>query len=104
MRQINSSKHADDFISSLPAKQFKQIYVKILSLKKNPLPHDVKKLKGYGDLYRTDIGEYRIIYSFDDTTVYLKAAGKRNNVEVYKYLSISFQVKFRADCRWIDLS
>jgi len=84
MRQISSTKSADDFISSLPAKQFKQIYVKILSLKKNPLPHDVKKLKGYENLYRTDIGEYRIIYSFDDTTVYLKVVGKRNDDEVYK--------------------
>lgn len=84
MRQISSIKDADDFISKLPAKQFKQIYVKILSLKKNPLPHDSKKLKGYDDLYRTDIGEYRIIYSFDDNTVYLKAVGKRNDNEVYK--------------------
>jgi mRNA-degrading endonuclease RelE of RelBE toxin-antitoxin system len=43
--------------------------------------------KGYPDLYRKDVGEYRIIYKFDDETVYVLLIGKRNDDDVYKRLT-----------------
>jgi len=86
VKNLNSTKQADEFVSRLPPKQFKQIFSKILSLKKNCLPNDVAKLKGFDDFYRVDIGEYRIIYRFDASTVYVEAIGKRNDGEVYKKL------------------
>jgi len=61
-----------------------------MDLLKNPKPHDSSKLKGYPDLYRKDVGEYRIIYKFEDETVYVLLIGKRNDDDVYKRLTRKF--------------
>jgi mRNA interferase RelE/StbE len=37
-------------------------------------------------LIRKDSGEYRVVYRYDDTTVYIMLIGKRNDDEVYKQL------------------
>jgi mRNA interferase RelE/StbE len=55
-----------------------------MNLRKDPMPHDSSKLHGTEDQYRVDIGEYRIVYKFDDKTVYIQIVGKRNDDEVYK--------------------
>jgi mRNA interferase RelE/StbE len=85
-RLISTSKSADDFLESLPPKQFKQVFTKIWNLRKNPQPTDSSKLQGYKDKLRVDIGEYRVIYSFDHETIFIEVAGKRNDDEVYKKL------------------
>ncbi|MCC8418962.1 MAG: hypothetical protein LN590_05345 [Rickettsia endosymbiont of Glossina mortisans submortisans] len=36
------------------------------------------------------MGEYRIIYRFNETTIYVILVGKRNNSEVYKLLKNIF--------------
>jgi mRNA interferase RelE/StbE len=84
MRLLDITKKVDDFLGNLPPKQFKQIYSKIMTLRKNTLPNDSIKLHGFKDKYRADIGEYRIVYSFDDKIVYIQAIGKRNNDDIYK--------------------
>lgn len=86
-RLINTSKSVDDFLKTLPPKQFKQIFTKIWDLRSNPRPHDSIKLIGFEDKYRTDIGEYRIIYNFDNTIISIQTIGKRNDGEVYKNIS-----------------
>ena len=73
-------------IKTLPSKHNKQIKNYILSLRDNPLPQDSKKLIGYEQYTRVDVGEYRIIYRYetkrDVMTVVL--VGKRNDDEVYR--------------------
>ncbi len=83
MRQL--AFHADSlkFILDLQAKQFRQVVGKIFSLQSNPVPNDSQNVKGT-TAYRVDSGEYRIIYKFDDATVFILAAGKRNDDEVYR--------------------
>jgi len=83
-RLINTSKSADNFLKTLPPKQFKQVFTKIWDLRNDPHPHDSIKLTGFDYKYRTDIGEYRIIYAFSDTIVSIEIIGKRNDGEVYK--------------------
>ena len=83
-RLINTSKSADDFLKTLPPKQFKQVFTKVWDLRSNPRPHDSIKLTGFDDKHRTDIGEYRIIYTFSDTIVNIETIGKRNDGDVYK--------------------
>jgi mRNA interferase RelE/StbE len=83
-RLINTSKSADDFLKTLPPKQFKQVFTKVWDLRGNPRPHDSIKLTGFEDKYRTDIGEYRIIYSFNDMIINIEIIGKRNDSDVYK--------------------
>lgn len=82
-RLFNISKSADKFVESLPPKQFKQVFTTILDLTNNPRPHDSSKLTGY-EKYRVDIGEYRIVYTFDDSVINIELVGKRNDDEVYK--------------------
>ncbi len=75
-----------DFVGDLQAKQYKQIVGAILNLAVNPIPHDSAKLKGYDDLYRKDVGEFRIIYHFDSETLFIILVGNRNDSDVYKKL------------------
>lgn len=86
MRTVDISKDTDDFIKNLPPKQFRQIFTTILNLRKNVTPHDWQIIKDFKDLYRVDIGEYRVIYRYDDDCVYITLVGKRNDDDVYKKL------------------
>ena len=86
MRNLNFTNKALEFLRALQAKQFKQVATGILELVQNPQPHDSKALKGYSGLLRKDSGEFRIVYRFDDATVYIMLIGKRNDDEIYKQL------------------
>lgn len=84
MYKIDITKSAGKFLKKLPPKQYRQVVSTILSLRENPAPNDSKQLSGYAEYHRVDIGEYRIVYRFDDDTVYISVIGKRNDDEVYK--------------------
>jgi mRNA interferase RelE/StbE len=86
MRKLHMDRDALKFFQDLDAKQYRQVGRKIFSLVSDPQPADSSKLKGY-DFWRVDLGEYRIIYRFDDETVYIALVGKRNDDEVYKDLA-----------------
>jgi mRNA interferase RelE/StbE len=85
MRAIRITKDVRKFLDRLDAKQFKQVVNKMLSLMVDPEPNDSALLKGY-DYRRTDIGEFRIVYTFDEEVVSVAVVGKRNDGEVYKGL------------------
>ena len=74
------------FLQTLPPKHKRQIKDHILSLQKNPIPHDAKKLVGYENYLRIDIGEYRVIYRYDTELkiITIVLVGKRNDDEVYR--------------------
>jgi mRNA interferase RelE/StbE len=87
MLKIELTKRADKFIDSLPAKQKRQITAKIIELRSNPRPHDSKPLKGYDQMWRADIGEYRIVYFVRDSVLLVIClVGKRNDDDIYKQL------------------
>lgn len=75
-----------NFIKELSSKQCKQLYVAVLELMKNSTPHDSAKLKGHDNLYRKDVGEFRIIYRFDKTHLFVLLADKHNDDDIYKKL------------------
>ncbi len=85
MRNIQFSKKAQKYIKSLVAKHQKQIAQHIVLLQKDPNSQNTKKLQGHA-LYRIRSGDYRIIYSYDNDTVFILVIGKRNDAEVYKKL------------------
>ena len=72
------------------AKILKQVFVKILSLRRNPTPQDFKELKNfqYKELkgYRVDQGEYRVIYAVDEQSKTVKVRYILNRNEDYKEL------------------
>lgn len=82
MKNLNLSSDAASFLTDLEAKQSRQLWNKIVSLMKNSRPNDSLDI-GNGR-YRTTAGEYRIVYSFDDTVLYISVVGKRNDDDVYK--------------------
>ena len=84
MLSLDMSKQAVKFLKELPAKQFKQLGVKILELLQNPTPNDYSKPKGYESLYRVDVGEYRIVYEFDKLFLNVLLVDHRNDDAVYK--------------------
>ena len=86
MRKLDITRDAYRFVNDLDAKQFRQVNRKLFTLLADPEPADSSKLTGY-DYRRADIGEYRIIYHFDDDTTYVVLVGKRNDDQVYKELS-----------------
>jgi mRNA interferase RelE/StbE len=85
MRRLDITKDAHGFLKDMQVKQFRQVGQKVLSLLADPKPNDAAPLKGF-DYWRTDVGEYRIVYKFDDETVYVVLIAKRNDDEVYKKL------------------
>ncbi len=84
MKNLNLSNEAAGFLTALEAKQARQIWNKIVALMKDPRPADSIDL-GEG-FFRTSIGEYRIAYKFDSTTLYVDLVAKRNDDEIYKRL------------------
>ena len=84
MREVNLSKDAGKFLKKLPPKHRRQMAERILGLSENPLAVDTSKLRGYDDYRRADIGEYRIIYRFSQSMVFVTLLGKRNDDEVYR--------------------
>ena len=72
------------------AKILKQVLVKILSLRRNPIPQDCKELKNftYEGLRgcRVDQGEYRIIYAVNEGSRVVKVGHILNRNADYREL------------------
>ena len=69
-------------LKSLPQREVKKIGKKIDSLGQNPVPKDSKKIKGEKDLYRVRVGDYRILYFFQNSalTVLVIRVGHRKDI------------------------
>jgi mRNA interferase RelE/StbE len=83
--KLDITKQAVKFFHSLPAKQYRQVFNKILSLLEDPEPPDFSCLIGY-PYRRADIGEYRIIYRIEESCLKVSLVGKRNDDEIYRRL------------------
>ncbi len=57
---------AEKELQKLPVRMIEKIIALLKSLEENPRPSGCKKLKGYKNLWRVRIGNYRIIYDIDD--------------------------------------
>lgn len=72
------------------AKLLRQVFIKILSLRRNPFPQDSKKLVNFNyqglSGYRIDQGEYRIVYAADETGKRVLIGLILNRNEDYKEL------------------
>lgn len=63
MYRIIIKKKAKKFIDKLPQNEKRRVVAAIEQL---PNGENIKKLKGYSDLLRVRVGEYRIIYTVDN--------------------------------------
>ena len=85
MLEIRISRHSEKFMMSVSPKHARQIKTKFNALRLEPFPHDTKQLIGF-PFYRTDVGEYRIVYKVEQTILFIVLVGKRNDDEIYKKL------------------
>lgn len=63
---------------------FSRIDGKIVELAGNPRPAGFKKLKGYRDLWRIRIGDYRVIYVIDNASRPVTIMHVAHRREVYE--------------------
>ena len=68
-------------LEGLPPKIRRQVAAKVAGLAVTPRPQGVEKLSGH-EKYRTRQGDYRVLYSIDDTaeTVMVVKIGHRRDV------------------------
>jgi mRNA interferase RelE/StbE len=85
MRRLALEKAVHKELSTLTAKQYRQVVSAIFDLLKDPRPHYAQQLQG-STYWRIAVGEYRVIYRADDESVYVVVFGKRNDDEIYKAL------------------
>ncbi len=86
MTTLTLSHRSRKFLDLLPPKQFRQVVRRIFDLLEDIQPADSKQLAGY-PFRRIDVGEYRIIYRVEETTVMVALIGKRNDDEVCRDLA-----------------
>lgn len=82
MLQIEFSAYTKKFIKKNKTSNFvliKKLGLIIKELAINPLPKGSKKLTGY-PFYRIRLGNYRIVYRYDDKILYVTIIEKRDKV------------------------
>jgi mRNA interferase RelE/StbE len=70
-------------LERLPAKLIQRIFPKIEGLATEPRPNGCKKLKGGNKEWRIRAGDYRVIYTVDDSKLLVTITRIRNRSEVY---------------------
>ena len=71
-------------LESLSKKDRERIDVKILTLADNPRPHGVEKLTDTDELYRVRVGDYRIIFTIDDSGRNVAVEDVRGRDDIYR--------------------
>jgi len=79
MYQIIIRKKAKKFIDGLPTNERRRVVDAIEQL---PNGEDIKRMKGYDDLFRLRVGPYRIIYTVDngELVILVIDAGPRGQI------------------------
>lgn len=81
MYQIIIKKKAKKFIDKLPVNERKRV---VSAIERLPNGEDIKRLKGYDDLLRLRVGDYRIIYTIDNGKLIVYVIDVDNRGDVYK--------------------
>ena len=79
---VELTESAEKDLYKLPAKIITRIVEVLKSLEESPRPHGCKKLKGYKNLWRIRVGDYRIIYAIEDVILLIdvREIGHRKNI------------------------
>ena len=70
-------------LEALPNALIKRILKNIEALSDEPRPNRCRKLQGFKNLWRIRIGDYRVIYSIDDTAEMIDVIAVRHRREAY---------------------
>jgi len=78
--KIVFNKDAKKFIEKQPKSHRIRIYKAIKKLPNG----DIKKMKGFKDLYRLRVGDYRIIYTIFENEIIIEIMEVNNRGDIYK--------------------
>lgn len=81
MYQIIIKKKAKKFIDKLPATEKRRV---VAAIERLPNGEDIKKLKGYDNLLRLRVGDYRVVYTIDNGKVIVYVVDIDNRGDIYK--------------------
>jgi mRNA interferase RelE/StbE len=73
-------------LEKLPSAVAERVIERIEGLTRNPRPPGAVKLQGNKDLWRIRIGDYRAIYSIDDSARVIDISAVRHRRDVYRSL------------------
>jgi len=82
--RIEIKHSAQKELDALDHKLFNRIDKKILVLADDPRPAGCKKLRGYKDLWRVRVGDWRIVYIVDDAAALVSVTRVAHRREVYE--------------------
>lgn len=81
---ITFARSARKQLERLDSVWVQRIFPAIESLATNPRPSGCKKLKGYQNLWRIRVGDYRVVYSIDDHARLIDVSAVRHRSDVYR--------------------
>ena len=77
------TKSAEKELANLPASVIAKIIPAIKNLEEEPRPVGCKKLKGYKNLWRLRIGNYRVLYAIEDVVLLVDVREIGNRKDIY---------------------
>ncbi len=84
--KIIYSSRSSKQLADIPARDYFGIVSLIDFLQTNPMPHGIKKMKGYKDYYRLRRGDYRIVYKVEFKIVIITIIQIGHRKDVYDNL------------------
>jgi mRNA interferase RelE/StbE len=75
---------AEKELKKLPSQLIARIVPRLENLASNPRPPGCKKLQGGDREWRIRIGDYRVVYTIDDTKLLVEVTRIRHRREVYE--------------------
>ena len=82
--QLKIKRSAEKELAHLPVDIVIAIRDHILILRSNPFPQGYKKLKGFKNLYRIRVGNYRVIYSVQHDILIIEILKVAHRKDVYQ--------------------
>jgi mRNA interferase RelE/StbE len=79
MYNLEWKEYALQNLKNLEESTAKRIIKKVEELSENPFSKDIKKLKGI-DGFRLRVGDYRVIFSVEKSTIQILKVGHRKNI------------------------
>jgi mRNA interferase RelE/StbE len=83
MYKVEIVKSAIKELSKISSKEALWVLEKIETLKENPRPQGSIKLTGSKDEYRIRVGNYRVLYTIEDTILFVQVFKIGHRKDVY---------------------
>ena len=75
---------AEKELKKLPAQLIARLVPRLENLASNPRPSSCKKLAGGDGEWRIRVGDYRVVYTIDDSELLVEVTRIRHRREVYR--------------------